>query len=91
MNINTFIRYLLPIYYILLKSMLKQTISVIRYVFSSVDLEVCAPCYEYFSDLLSQNNNWCQVQQLDCNFSQYFQYNKSKELVIFKLTANHSM
>lgn len=62
-----------------------------RYVFSSVDLEVCAPCYEYFSDLLSQNNNWCQVQLLDCNFSQYFQYNKAKELVIFKLTANHSM
>lgn len=61
-----------------------------RYVFSSVDLEVCAPCYEYFSDLLSQNNNWCQVQLLDCNFPQYFQYNKVKELVIFKLTANHS-
>ncbi|XP_025194384.1 methyltransferase-like protein 22 [Melanaphis sacchari] len=62
-----------------------------RYVFSSVDLEVCAPCYEYFNDLLSQNNNWCEVQLLDCNFPQYFQYNKAKELVIFKLTANNSM
>ncbi|XP_026810125.1 methyltransferase-like protein 22 [Rhopalosiphum maidis] len=62
-----------------------------RYVFSSVDLEVCAPCYEYFNDLLSQNNNWCEVQQLDCNFPQYFQYKKTKELVIFKLTANNSM
>lgn len=71
--------------------MLKQPISVIRYVFSSVDLEVCAPCYEYFNDLLSENNNWCQVQLLDCNFPQYFQYLKAKELVIFKLTANNSI
>ncbi|KAF0763620.1 methyltransferase-like protein 22 [Aphis craccivora] len=58
---------------------------------SAFDLEVCAPCYEYFNDLLSENNNWCQVQLLDCNFPQYFQYNKAKELVIFKLTANNSM
>ncbi|VVC44285.1 Lysine methyltransferase,S-adenosyl-L-methionine-dependent methyltransferase [Cinara cedri] len=61
-----------------------------RYVFSSVDLDVCAPSYEYFCDLLKQNN-WFQVEILDCNFSQYFQYNKVKELVILKLTTNHSM
>ncbi|XP_025413414.1 methyltransferase-like protein 22 [Sipha flava] len=62
-----------------------------RYVFSSIDLEVCAPCFEYFSELLTQNNDWCQVELLDCNFSQYFQYRKVKELVIFKLTANNYM
>lgn len=60
----------------------------IRYVFSAIDLEVCAPCYEYFKELLTDNNDWCRVELLDCNFSQHFQYNKVKELVIFKLTAN---
>lgn len=68
----------------------KQIIFLVRYVFSSVDLEVCAPCYEYLSDLLTLNNNWCQVELLDSNFPQYFQYKKVKELVIFKLTANQS-
>jgi len=62
-----------------------------RYVFSSVDLDVCAPCYEFFSELLAQNNDWCQVELLNCvDIPQYFQYKKVKELVIFKLTANHT-
>lgn len=62
-----------------------------RYVFSSADLEVCAPCYEYFNELLTQNHTWLKVELLDCNFPQYFAYKKVKELVIFKLSANNSI
>lgn len=74
----------------ILYSFKHYTILFNRYVFSAIDLEVCAPCYEYFKELLTQNNDWCQVELLDCDFSQHFHYNKVKELVIFKLTAHHS-
>ncbi|XP_050441506.1 methyltransferase-like protein 22 [Adelges cooleyi] len=60
-----------------------------RYVFSTSDLDVCAPCYDYFVELLNENESWIKVELINCNFTQYFQYNRAKELVLFKLTVQH--
>lgn len=57
-----------------------------RYVFSSSDLDISAPCYDFFMDLLN-NASWCRMELLDCNFKQYFHYNRVKELVLLKLTV----
>ncbi|XP_050526412.1 methyltransferase-like protein 22 isoform X2 [Daktulosphaira vitifoliae] len=57
-----------------------------RYIFSTTELDICAPCYDFFIELLNKAS-WCKLELLDCNFTQYFHYNRVKELVLLKLTV----
>lgn len=59
-----------------------------RYVFTLADLDTLAPCYEYFlqriNELRKTTINW-KLDTVDTDFPQYFNYERSKELIIMKL------
>lgn len=58
-----------------------------RYVFTLAELDTMAPCYEYFLQCINdvrKTTNW-KLELLDIDFPQYFDYERSKELVIIKL------
>lgn len=59
-----------------------------RYVFTMADLDTLAPCYEYFlqrvNELRQTTINW-KLDTVDTDFPQYFNYERSKELIIMKL------
>ncbi|CAH1169992.1 unnamed protein product [Phaedon cochleariae] len=58
-----------------------------RYVFTVADLESVAPCFEFFLECLGNLENvTCQELQLD--FPKYFEYDRVKELVMWKVTSN---
>lgn len=58
-----------------------------RYVFTLNDLDVVAPCYEYFYDnLYKVMQSTHKIEQLDTSkIPQYFCYERPKELVLFKI------
>lgn len=59
-----------------------------RYVFTMADLDTLAPCYEYFlqrvNELRQTTINW-KLDTVDMDFPQFFNYERSKELIIMKL------
>ncbi|KAG8244807.1 Methyltransferase-like protein 22 [Homalodisca vitripennis] len=62
------------------------------FVFTIEDLDVVAPCYEHF--LSSIKKAWARppmslwtMEPLELDFPQYFQYDRTKHLVIWKLTS----
>lgn len=58
-----------------------------RYVFTMADLDTMAPCYEYFLQRINETQktkNW-KLETVDIDFPQYFDYERSKELIIMKL------
>lgn len=63
-----------------------------RFVFTVADLDCVAPCYEHFLQCLSNirrkppGSNWT-VEQLTINFPQYFNYERVKELVLWKISS----
>nr|CAG4651276.1 EOG090X0C5G [Simocephalus serrulatus] len=57
-----------------------------RFVFTLSDLDVGAPCYEYFYDNLYRELSSYDIVQLDTSrIPQYFCYERVKELVLFKI------
>ncbi|XP_054285945.1 methyltransferase-like protein 22 [Macrosteles quadrilineatus] len=63
-----------------------------RFVFTLEDLDVVAPCYEHFLKVIKQEwmsppmSNW-SMEQLPLDFPQYFHYDRTKHLVIWKLSS----
>lgn len=59
-----------------------------RYVFTVADMDTCAPCYEYFlkgfHKLKSKNFNW-NVSSVAIDFPQYFDYERTNALVLWKV------
>ncbi|KAF6203286.1 hypothetical protein GE061_003704 [Apolygus lucorum] len=63
-----------------------------RFVFTVEDLDVVAPCFDHFFKCL--NSQWSSppmsawtVQELDIDFQQTFEYERSKHLVLYKITT----
>lgn len=56
-----------------------------RYVFTIADCDSVAPCYEYFVDCLGRLKNVTK-EQVPLDFPQYFEYDRVKELVLWKIT-----
>lgn len=59
-----------------------------RYVFTVADLDVAAPCYEYFLQCLQKAQtpqHPIRLGMVDIDFPQYFTYERSKELIIMRL------
>lgn len=60
-----------------------------RYVFTLADLDTMAPCYEYFLQRFNDARktiDW-KLEMVDIDFPQYFDYERSKELIIMKLSV----
>lgn len=58
-----------------------------RYVFTLADLDTMAPCYEYFLQCINEirkKTNW-KFEKVNTDFPKYFDYERSKDLVIMKL------
>ncbi|MPC35912.1 Methyltransferase-like protein 22 [Portunus trituberculatus] len=64
-----------------------------RYVFTMEDMDSVAPCYEYFLDglewLRSQRTDHIEwtVEELPSDFEQYFTYERTRHLVLWKINA----
>lgn len=59
-----------------------------RYVFTMAELDTMAPCYEYFMQRFNevrQTINW-KLEPIDTNFTHYFDYERSKELILMKIS-----
>jgi methyltransferase-like protein 22 len=55
-----------------------------RYVFTE---HVVAPMYEFFMKILSQEvSGILKFEEISTDFTQYFEYEKCKELVLIKIT-----
>jgi hypothetical protein len=67
-----------------------------RYVFTVADLDSVAPCYEYFLQCLQKaqlkppGSQW-QVEQLPIDFPQYFNYERVKELVLWRIVSARNL
>lgn len=59
-----------------------------RYVFTLADLDTTAPCYEYFLQNIRdvQKTMNLKFELIDIDFPQYFIYERSKELILMKLS-----
>lgn len=56
-----------------------------RYIFTIEDCDSVAPCYEHFLDCIKNLTN-IRLEEINLNFPQYFQYDRVKELVLWKIT-----
>lgn len=60
-----------------------------RYVFTVAELDVTAPCYEYFMDCIQETHSSdirIKLDTVTIDFPQYFSYERSKDLIIMKLS-----
>ncbi|KAJ9575930.1 hypothetical protein L9F63_007242 [Diploptera punctata] len=63
-----------------------------RYVFTIADLDSVAPCYEFFLQCLNTarakppGSLW-QMEQIPIDFPQYFNYERVKELVLWRISS----
>ncbi|CAG9854100.1 unnamed protein product [Phyllotreta striolata] len=57
-----------------------------RYVFTVADCDTVAPCYDYYLECLEKLTN-VKCEPVPLTFPQYFQYQRAKELVLWKVTA----
>lgn len=56
-------------------------------MFTIVDLDTIAPCYEYFLRQIEPiccNNKW-KIEWMSTDFSQYFDYERVKDLILMKI------
>lgn len=56
-------------------------------MFTIADLETVAPCYEYFLrqiEPICLQNGW-KLEWMSTDFTQYFVYERVKELILMKL------
>lgn len=60
-----------------------------RYVFTMADCDVSAPCYDFFLECI-HGLDGIMFEQVPIDFPQYFKYNRSKELVLWKLCMKMS-
>lgn len=62
-----------------------------RYVFTIDDLSSGAPCYEYFLKRLDKLRNIKGItfENIPTDFQQYFDYDRVKQLVLWKISSNH--
>ncbi|XP_049826166.1 methyltransferase-like protein 22 [Aethina tumida] len=58
-----------------------------RYVFTLAEFDSVAPCYDYFIECLENVKN-IKVEQIKCDFPQYFKYERVEQLVLWKVTSN---
>lgn len=61
-----------------------------RYVFTYVDLDTVAPCYEYFVSSIDReirNGKPWKLEFIPIDFPKYFNYERVKELILLKLSA----
>ncbi|KAF5303372.1 hypothetical protein FQR65_LT08285 [Abscondita terminalis] len=58
-----------------------------RYVFTTADCDVSAPCYEFFMECLETFQ--IKVEKVPLDFPQYFRYDRVKELVLLKITCKN--
>lgn len=56
-----------------------------RYVFTIADCDTVAPCYEYFIDCVNKLKN-VSIEHVDLSFPKYFEYERVKELVLWKIS-----
>nr|CAG4647349.1 EOG090X0C5G [Megafenestra aurita] len=62
-----------------------------RFVFTLSDLDVGAPCYEYFYDRLHAELSSYNIIEVDTNrIPQYFCYERVKELVLFEIHGKNT-
>jgi methyltransferase-like protein 22 len=64
-----------------------------RFVFTVLDLDTTAPCYDYFLKCFQRlqqrhpEKSW-RLQPISIDFPQFFQYERVRELVLLQLTSN---
>ncbi|XP_031622643.1 methyltransferase-like protein 22 isoform X2 [Contarinia nasturtii] len=59
-----------------------------RYVFTLADLDTVAPCYEYFMHCIEnqiRKTTHLKIEFVSIDFPQYFDYERSKDLILMKL------
>ena len=73
--------------------MCSYLIFLFRYVFTIEDLDTVAPCYEHFKSGLealktksSDKIEW-DIKEIATDFPQYFTYERTKHLVLWKIEA----
>lgn len=57
-----------------------------RYVFTIADCDTVAPCYEHFIQCMKKLKN-VSLEEVALDFPKYFQYDRVKELVLWKVTS----
>ncbi|XP_041364645.1 methyltransferase-like protein 22 [Gigantopelta aegis] len=66
-----------------------------RIVFTTHDLDVASPAYEHFCDcldeLVKRSDDQCAFEYscIPCDFPQFFNYNRTKELELWKIVSRH--
>lgn len=58
-----------------------------RYVFTISDCDTTAPCYDYFLESLKKLTD-VKYEEVPLTFPKYFQYDRVKELVLWKVTSS---
>lgn len=56
-----------------------------RYVFTIADCDTAAPCYEHFLKCVKKLKN-VTIEEVDLSFPKYFEYERVKELVLWKIS-----
>lgn len=56
-----------------------------RYVFTVQDLDSVAPMYEQFLRFVQTLNTKWKITYIPTNFDQYFEYDRTKELIMMKI------
>ncbi|XP_053594877.1 methyltransferase-like protein 22 isoform X2 [Microplitis demolitor] len=60
-----------------------------RFVFTIADLDSVAPMYEEFMRCIARRNlNW-NIENVNIDFPQYFQYNRNKQLILMKIYSKN--
>ncbi|XP_065339231.1 methyltransferase-like protein 22 [Cloeon dipterum] len=58
-----------------------------RYVFTLEDLDSVAPCFEHFLRCIGKPDFPWKLETESCDFPQYFKYDRTKELALWKISS----
>ncbi|XP_059475557.1 methyltransferase-like protein 22 isoform X2 [Neocloeon triangulifer] len=58
-----------------------------RFVFTLEDLDSVAPCFEHFLRCIAKPDFPWKMETVDCDFPQYFKYERTKELALWKISS----